>query len=80
MRAISPTLRGVPLQTLNAPGTGVAGRQREDVRARDVAHVDEVAQLAAVLEDRAARGPAASALAKIDATPAYGVSRGIRGP
>ena len=49
--AISPTLRGVPLATLNAPGHGLAGGEREDVRAGDVAHVDEVAQLAAVLED-----------------------------
>jgi len=42
-------LRGAPLATLKAPGTA-SGGQRQDVRAGDVAHVDEVAQLPAVLE------------------------------
>ena len=55
-------------------------REREDVGAGDVAHVDEVAQLPAVLEDprRLARRQRASG--RSTRRPAYGVSRGIRGP
>ncbi len=55
-------------------------RERQHVGAGDVAHVDEVAKLAAVLEHARRARPRSSALRKIDATPAYGVSRGIRGP
>ena len=66
--------------TLKAPGTGSRRVQREHVGAGDVAHVDEVAQLAAVLEHARRVGPRPARSAKIAATPAYGVSRGIRGP
>ena len=44
-----------------------------------VGHVDEVAPLAAVLVDEGAT-PCSYALRKMLATPAYGVSRGMRGP
>ena len=59
---------------------GLRRGEREHVRPRDVADVDEVAALAAVLEDarRPARGEARSG--RCSRRPAYGVSRGIRGP
>ncbi len=63
-------LRGSPLATLNAPPTGVGDRQRQHVRACNVTHVHEVAQLAAVLEHPRRLDPRSSALRKIEATPA----------
>ena len=77
--AMSPTVRGVPLATLNAPAQTLP-RERSDVGACHVAHVHEVASLARRPRRPAGARPARSAWRKSAATPAYGVSRGIRGP
>ena len=69
-RAISSTVRGVPLAMLNAPGTGSGAVSAQHVRARDVADVDEVAPLAAVLEHARRAARAAKAERKMLATPA----------
>lgn len=73
---------------LSAPGVvrGEAARkpsgdrlQRHRIRGRHVPYMDEVPALAAILEDPG-RLPRARAERKKEATPAYGVSRGIPGP
>ena len=77
--AISPTVRGVPEATLNGP-CGRPPLQREHVGPGDVARRGRSRAAGRRPRTPAARRPAASAERKIAATPAYGVSRGIRGP
>ena len=58
---------------------GAVALQREPARARDVADVDEVAPLGAVLVDSGAR-PFSRREAKIASTPVYGFESAWRGP
>ena len=69
-RAMSAMLRGGPRADVERARDGLVGGQREHVRPRDVADVDEVAQLPAVLEDLRRAAAPRCAERKIAATPA----------
>ena len=76
---MSPTVCGVPLATLNAPGSGTS-RSSAARLARATSRTWTKSRRWPPSSNTRGGRPAASALAKIAATPAYGVSRGIRGP
>jgi hypothetical protein len=85
-RHVADGARGAAPHVVGAQGARAADdtrtgdrRKRRNRGGGDVTHVDEVPVLGPVLEDRGAR-PASRAERKNDATPAYGVSRGIPGP
>ena len=76
---MSSTVRGVPLATLNAPGTGASAVSASTL-ARATSRTWTKSRRMPPSSKTCGASPAASAERKMLATPAYGVSRGIRGP
>jgi hypothetical protein len=75
--AMSSTVRGVPLATLNVPGTGSVSAS---TLARATSRTRTKSRHWPPSSNTLGTPPAASAERKMLPTPAYGVSRGIRGP
>ena len=78
-RARSPTVCGVPLQTLNAPGTGSSAVRASTFAWATSSTCTKSRVWPPSSNTRGAR-PASSADRKIAATPLYGVSLGMPGP